>query len=128
MIYSEWLCTVSDDVTVSDGVQWVMGVTLSDGVQWVIVTVSDDVQWVMVYSEWLCTQSDGVQWVMVYNGWCCTVSDDAQWVMMYSEWWCTVSDGGSGNSGCNSYGKSDGNSDVKLSYCLYTLLLANPII
>ena len=38
----------------------------------------------------------------------------------------TVSDcdGGGGNSACNSYGKSDDNSDVMLSYCLYTLLLA----
>ena len=29
-----------------------------------------------------------------------------------------------GNSGFNSYGKRDGNSDIMLSYCLYTLLLA----
>ena len=35
-----------------------------------------------------------------------------------------MSDGGGGNSGCSSYGKSDDNSDVMLSYCLYTVLLA----
>ena len=37
-----------------------------------------------------------------------------------------MSDGGGGNSGCNSYGKSDDNSDVMQSYCLYTLLFAKP--